>query len=115
VGVADAAARARGGRERGPGRPAARAVGIAASRPENPRPFHRPLSSSPGWKVGATREQMHPLVAAARRCPPGAVYAGPPLVAFIARPTRPGDQPDAFVVTRAAMHAATLADGPRCR
>jgi hypothetical protein len=58
---------------------------------------------------------MHPLVAAARRCPPGAVYAGPPLVAFIARPTRPGDQPDAFVVTRAAMHAATLADGPRCR
>ncbi|HEV7805684.1 MAG TPA: hypothetical protein VGO80_07700 [Solirubrobacteraceae bacterium] len=86
--------------------------------PENPRPFHRPRSSSPGWQVGATRAQMRRLVAAAERCPPGAIYDGPPLVAFIAHRHVPGDQPDAFIVTRAPMHAAvlraTLADGPRC-
>ena len=86
--------------------------------PQNPRPFHRPLSSTPGWKAAATREQMRKLVAHAERCPPGAVYTGPPLVAFIARRHVPADQPDAFIVSRAPMHAAVLratrADGPRC-
>jgi hypothetical protein len=86
--------------------------------PANPRPFHRPLSSSPGWKAGATREQMRVLVAAARRCPPNAAYTGPPLVAFIAHRRVPADQPDAFIVSRAAMHADVLerllADAPRC-
>jgi hypothetical protein len=57
---------------------------------ENPRPFHRPLSSSPGWKVGATRAQMRRLVAAAERCTPGTIYDGPPLVAFIAHRRVPG-------------------------
>ncbi len=86
--------------------------------PDNPRPFHRPLSESPGWKVGATRAQMERLVSAAERCPRGAVYTGPPLVAFIARRRVPADQPDVFVVSRAAMHGVLLdrllADGPRC-
>ena len=86
--------------------------------PANPRPFHRPLSATPGWKAGATRAEMRSLVAAAKRCPPGSVYGGPQLVAFIARRRVPADQPDAFIVGHARMHAAVLervqADGPRC-
>ena len=106
--------------------PAAAALGLLALAqsasllldPANPRPFHRPASSSPGWKVGHTRAEVDALVAAAERCPPGAVYPGPPLVAFIARRRVAADQPDAFIVSRAAMHADVLkrleADGPRC-
>ncbi len=86
--------------------------------PGNPRPFHRPLSSSPGWKVGHDKAEMERLVAEAKRCPPGSVYAGPPLVAFIARQRVPAGQPDAFIVSHASMHAGALerllADGPRC-
>jgi len=86
--------------------------------PANPRPFHRPLSSTPGWKAGATRDETRRLVAVAKACPPGAAYTGPPLVAFIADRRVPADQPDAFIVSRAAMHAAVLqrllADAPRC-
>jgi len=86
--------------------------------PSNPRPFHRPLSSSPGWKVGHDKAEMTRLVAAAKACPPGSVYAGPPLVAFIARKPVPAGQPDAFIVSHASMHADVLkrllADGPRC-
>ncbi|MEY2443337.1 MAG: hypothetical protein QOJ46_2763 [bacterium] len=86
--------------------------------PSNPRPFHRPLSSSPGWKVGHDEGEMQRLVAAAKRCPPGSVYDGPPLVAFVARQRVPAGQPDAFIVSHASMHAAVLkrllTDGPRC-
>jgi len=86
--------------------------------PLDPRPFHRPLSSSPGWKVRHSRSEMNGLVAAAERCPRGTVYAGPPLVAFIARRRVPADQPDAFIVAHAERYAAVLArlvrDGPRC-
>ncbi|MEJ7797151.1 MAG: hypothetical protein WKF42_01535 [Solirubrobacteraceae bacterium] len=86
--------------------------------PTNPRPFHRPASSSPGWKVSHSRDEMRRLVAIARRCPTGAVYTGPPLVAFVARRRVPADQPDYFIVSRASTHAAVFArrraDGPRC-
>jgi hypothetical protein len=86
--------------------------------PSDPRPFHRPASSSPGWKVGHSRAEMQRLVAAAERCPTSSVYPGPPLVAFLAHRRVPADQPDAFIVSRARMHAAVfkrlLADGPRC-
>lgn len=86
--------------------------------PSNPRPFHRPASASPGWKADFTREQMDAMVAAARRCPPAAAYTGPPLVAFLADRRVPGDQPDAFIVSRAELHRAVLArvraDSPRC-
>jgi hypothetical protein len=86
--------------------------------PTNPRPFHRPFSASPGWRVGHTRGEVERLVAQARRCPPGAVYTGPQLVAFIAHRRVPADQPDVFIVSRAAMYAAVFArmkaDGPRC-
>jgi hypothetical protein len=84
--------------------------------PNNPRPFHRPLSASPGWKVGHDRAEMRRLVAEAKRCPPGAVYTGPPLVAFLANRRVPADQPDAFIVSHAAMHSDVLkrllADAP---
>jgi hypothetical protein len=86
--------------------------------PTNPRPFHRPASATPGWKVARTREEMDHMVALARRCAPGAVYTGPPLVAFLAHRRVPADQPDVFIVSRAAMHAGVFrrlqADGPRC-
>ncbi|MEA2151635.1 MAG: hypothetical protein QOD69_3465 [Solirubrobacteraceae bacterium] len=86
--------------------------------PTDPRPFHRIGSATPGWKVGHTRAEMDRLVAQARSCPPGAVYTGPQLVAFLADRRVPGDEPDAFIISRAALHAAVLArvqaDGPRC-
>ncbi|MEA2156956.1 MAG: hypothetical protein QOE11_3096 [Solirubrobacteraceae bacterium] len=86
--------------------------------PTDPRPFHRPFSATPGWKVGYTRGQVASMVAQAERCPPGAVWTGPQLVAFIAHRRVPADQPDVFIVSRAAMHAAVFArlqaDGPRC-
>ncbi len=86
--------------------------------PSNPRPFHRPLSSSPGWKVGHDKAEMRRLVAAAKACPPGSVYVGPPLVAFIAERRVAADQPDAFIVSHASMHADVLkrrlAAGPPC-
>ena len=87
--------------------------------PLDPRPFHRPLSASPGWKVSHDRAEIARLVAAAKRCPPGSAYDGPPLVAFIAHRRVPAGQPDAFIVGHASMHAGVLkryeADGPRCR
>ena len=86
--------------------------------PENPRPFHRPASSSPGWKVSHSRAEMQRLVAAAERCPPDQAYTGPALVAFLADRRVPADQPDYFIVSRAATHAAALArrqaDLPGC-
>lgn len=86
--------------------------------PDDPRPFHRPLSSSAGWKVSHNRAEVKLLVEAAERCPSGAAYAGPPLAAFIARRRPPAGQPDYFIVSRAATHADVLArvraDLPRC-
>jgi hypothetical protein len=86
--------------------------------PSYPRPFHRPASSTPGWKVGYTKAEMRALVAVAERCPPGAAYTGPPLVAFLAHRRVPADQPDAFIIVHARMHGAQLrrllSDQPRC-
>jgi len=86
--------------------------------PTNPRPFHRPASASPGWKVGHTRAEVDRLAGEAKRCPAGSAYDGPPLVAFLARRRVPGGQPDFFIVSRARTHATVLAavraDGPRC-
>jgi hypothetical protein len=61
---------------------------------------------------------MRALVAVAERCPPGSVFTGPPLAAFIAQRRVAADQPDAFIVSRAEQHASVLrrllVDGPRC-
>lgn len=84
----------------------------------DPRPFHRPGSANAGWKASYTRAQMRELVDRAERCPPGAVWAGPPLAAFIARRHVPADQPDAFIVGHAEVHERVLARAraarPRC-
>lgn len=86
--------------------------------PTDPQPFTRPFSASAGWRVGETREEVDAAVAAARRCPPGAVYPGPQLVAFLAHRPVPGGQPDLFIVGHAsryrALYARVLAAGPRC-
>ena len=86
--------------------------------PTDPRPFHRIASATPGWKVLRSRAEMDRLVAAARACPPDSVYSGPPLVAFIARRHVAADQPDYFIVSRAAMYkkafARLQAAAPRC-
>lgn len=86
--------------------------------PVNPRPFHRPASSIAGWKVGYTRDEVDRLVGLAERCPRDTVYGGPQLVAFLAHRRVPADQPDVFIVSRAAMHRAAFerlqTDGPRC-
>jgi hypothetical protein len=86
--------------------------------PTNPRPFMRPASSSPGWKVGYTREQVADLVAQAEHCPAGAAWTGPQLVAFITHRRVPADEPDFFIVSRAKMHRAVFArmeaDRPTC-
>jgi hypothetical protein len=86
--------------------------------PENPRPFHRPFSREPGWRVISTDAQVDRDVARAKACPPDSVYSGRQLVAMIARRHMPADQPDTFIVDGAQMHEKVkerrLADGPRC-
>jgi len=86
--------------------------------PGNPRPFHRPFSSTPGWKVSHSGAEVKRLVAEAERCPPGAAYTGPALIAFLAHRREPADQPDYFIVSRAPVHALALgrrnADLPGC-
>lgn len=86
--------------------------------PSNPQPFTRPGSALAGWKAVRTDGEIRRLVASARRCPAGTVYPGAALVAFIAHRRVPGDEPDVFIVNRAALHAAVrarvAADGPRC-
>lgn len=86
--------------------------------PTNPRPFHRPLSATPGWKVINSRAEMKRLVAEAERCPAGAAYTGPALVAFLTDRRVPADEPDFFIISRARTHADVLArrqaDLPGC-
>jgi hypothetical protein len=94
----------------------AQSVSLLAD-PENPRPFHRVASSSPGWRALRTEDEMRAEVERARACPPGSSYPGPPLIAFIAHRHVPADQPDDFILS-ADVHrdvlAAKEAAGPRC-
>lgn len=86
--------------------------------PENPRPFHRPASSTPGWSAGFTRAEVDALVEQAEACPPEAAYTGPQLAAFLAGRRVPAGQPDVFIISRADVHAGVFrrygADRPRC-
>jgi uncharacterized protein (DUF2461 family) len=58
------------------------------------------------------------MVVQAGRCPAGAAWTGPQLVAFIAHRRVPADEPDFFIVSRAKMHRAVFArmeaDRPTC-
>jgi hypothetical protein len=86
--------------------------------PESPQPFERPGLGGNAWGVVHTKAQMDRLVAQARACPPGAVYAGSPLVAYLAGRHVPDDQPDGFIVSRAKLNAAAFrrvqTAQPRC-
>jgi hypothetical protein len=68
--------------------------------------------------VGHDGAQVDRLVAAAKACPPGSFYDGPPLVAFIAERRVPADRPAAFIVFHSSTHAGVrdryVAAGPRC-
>ena len=103
--------------ERGAARPrawrlrrlaAAAAVGLLAVQagslllaPADPALFARPLAaSSPGRALSGA--EVGRVAAAIRRCPPGATYAGPPYLAFVAGRPIAGSQPDQFMIDNAA-------------
>jgi hypothetical protein len=92
-------------------------VGSLLASPGDPVLFGRPFAKhAPGRVLGPTAVDRR--VAAARACPPGVAYSGPPYLAFLARRHMPGDQPDQFIL----LHAATFRsqrdaagrDLPRC-
>ena len=85
----------------------AQSVSLIAS-PHNPVPFLRAFSA-PAWEILMTRPQFDATVAAARKCPPGASYGGPPLVAFVAGRRPPAGQPDQFLPTHSVTLAAVAA------
>lgn len=69
--------------------------------PHHSVPFLR-AGSKPAWAVLMTGPELRSAVAAARACPPGVPYSGPPLIALAAGRPMPGEQADSFIVTRAA-------------
>lgn len=73
--------------------------------PHNPVPWLRAFSA-PAWEIVLTGPQFEHTVAAARACPPGDPYGGPPLVALDADRSLPAGQPDEFLPS----HSQTLAD-----
>ncbi len=85
--------------------------------PDNPRPFGRPFAASaPGRALSPS--EVNRAAAAARACPPGLAYSGPPYVAFEAKRRMPGHQPDQFIIANAREDARfarlAAADQPRC-
>jgi hypothetical protein len=81
----------------------AQSISLIAS-PHNPIPFLRAFSA-PAWEITLTGDQFDQAVRAARACPPGAAYGGPPLVALAAGRLLPAGQPDEFLPS----HSVTLA------
>lgn len=76
--------------------------------PQKPIPFLRAFSA-PAWGITYTASQYDAVVRAARACPPGEAYAGPPLVAVDAGRTVPAGQPDQFLPTHSSTLAAVAA------
>jgi hypothetical protein len=84
--------------------------------PTDAQPFLR-AGSRPAWYELMNAEQTRAAVAHARRCPPGVPYAGPPLIAYLARRSMPDDQPDQFLTqssTLSSVAAAVAAVRPVC-
>jgi hypothetical protein len=86
--------------------------------PRTDRPFLYPTSQRGSWGRADSGDIVRRLVAQARRCPPGAKYAGSPFIAFLAHRPVPDAQPDTFLSTRSPRLAPVArriaADGPRC-
>jgi hypothetical protein len=80
----------------------AQSVSLMVS-PGRPEPFLR-AGSANAWYEVMDASQMRAAVAAARRCPDGVPYSGPPLIALVAGRPMPGGQPDQFITG----HARTL-------
>jgi len=62
-------------------------------------PFLYPGSQHGSWARVASATTVDRAVDAARACPTGVPYGGPPLVAFLADRPMPGGQPDGFLPT----------------
>lgn len=87
---------------------AAQAVALLIA-PDDPTLFTRPLAASgPGRTLSDA--EVDAAVRALRACPPGATYAGPPYLAFVARRDAAGRQPDPFII-----HAAPVLEEFRVR
>ncbi len=65
--------------------------------PADPKLFTRPLAAS-GPSRTFSDAQVDAAVRAIRACPPGATYAGPPYLAFVAGRDAAGGQPDPFII-----------------
>jgi hypothetical protein len=72
--------------------------------PTDPEPFLRAASARVGWAVGLTRAELAAAVRAARACPRGSVFGGPPFIAFVAGRRVPDDQPDGFITATPVLH-----------
>jgi hypothetical protein len=86
----------------------AQSVSLVAS-PRTATPFIFPTSERGAWGIVQTRDQIRADVAAARACPPGVAYNGPPFVAFLAHRPMADDQPDQFLPFHSSTLAATAA------
>jgi hypothetical protein len=85
----------------------AQSVSLMTS-PKHPQPFLR-AGSANAWYELMSESELRAGVSAARRCPDGIPYSGPPLIAFAAGRPMPGDQPDAFIIGHARTLHAFLA------
>ena len=81
----------------------AQSISLVTS-PGNAIPFLRAFSA-PAWGITLTGSQFEANVTAARACPRGQPYGGPPLIALAAGRILPAGQPDEFLPS----HSATLA------
>jgi hypothetical protein len=92
-------------------------VGSLLASPGDPVLYGRPFAASaPRRVLGA--DVVHRRVSAARACPPGEAYSGPPYLAFLARRRMPAGQPDQFIIEQAGTYRrfrdAAGRDRPRC-
>jgi hypothetical protein len=92
-------------------------IGSLLVSPGDPVLYGRPLAkSAPGRVLGPAAVDRR--VTAARACPAGEAYSGPPFLAFLARRRMPDDQPDQFILLHAStyhrLRDAAGRDQPRC-
>ena len=85
--------------------------------PGDPAIARRPFASS-GLEYVLSPAAVNRAVAAARRCPHGLAYSGPPFIAFLADRRMAGNQPDQFMIAHAPLDGSfarrAAADSPRC-
>jgi hypothetical protein len=94
----------------------AQSVSLLVS-PADPEVFVRPFSR-PAHARTLSSDEVEQRAATARSCPDGVPFSGPAYIAFLADRRMPGNQPDQFIVSNAAVHAELARkarrDRPRC-